>query len=378
MLTRLDLRNYKCFQDIQLSLAPLTLLAGGNASGKSTIIQSLVLLHQTIRQNEWSSLLILNGESICMGTVLDVVDKVNGRQSFEIGLSDENRTYEWIFKGERSGMSIPIEDLRIDNHRHPIDTLRFLLPPTIVDEDASFSKSLQGLTYITAERVGPREAYPLVDSAVAPVVGAKGEYTASVLYQGRDVEVLAELTLPNIPPTRLHQVEERMRLFFPGCGLEVVPVQKTNSVTLGLRTSLDTDFHRPIHVGFGLTQVLPIIVAALSAKKGDIILIENPEVHLHPSGQSRMGQFLAEVARTGVQVIVETHSDHILNGVRRFVREEKITPDKVEVYFFQNRAEIGAQVINPKIDKFGNFSEWPKGFFDQFDIDSNFFAGWGE
>ena len=66
-----------------------------------------------------------------------------------------------------------------------------------------------------------------------------------------------------------------MRIFFPGCGLAVQQVPQTNAVTLGLRTSPDTDFHRPIHAGFGLTQVLPIIVAALSAAEEDIILIEN-------------------------------------------------------------------------------------------------------
>ena len=378
MLTRLDLRNFKCFQDLQLPLAPLTLLAGGNASGKSTILQSLVLLHQTIRENEWSTRLILNGDSIRLGTVLDVVDKVNGRQSFAIGLTNATHSYQWVFSGERSNMSVVVEYLRIDNKMLSTDSLRFLMPPVEASENLSFCHSLLGLTYITAERVGPREVYPLVDRLVAPVVGAKGEYTASVLYQGRDENVLAELTLPTVPPTRLRQVEERMRAFFPGCGLVVEPVQKSNSVTLGLRTSTDTDFHRPIHVGFGLTQVLPIIVASLSANAGDIILIENPEVHLHPSGQAQMGQFLAEVAKAGVQVIVETHSDHVLNGIRRFVREERISPDEIAIHFFQQRTESGAQVISPQIDKFGSMSEWPEGFFDQFDKDANYFAGWGE
>ena len=81
------------------------------------------------------------------------------------------------------------------------------------------------------------------------------------------------------------------------------PVPQTNMVTLGLRTSGETGFHRPINVGFGLTQVLPIIVAALAAKEGDLLLIENPEVHLHPAGQAMMGEFLAEVAAAGVQVL---------------------------------------------------------------------------
>lgn len=130
-------------------------------------------------------------------------------------------------------------------------------------------------------------------------------------------------------------------------------------------------------MGFGLTQVFPIIVAALSAKAGDILLVENPEVHLHPAGQALMGQFLSQVAGAGIQVIVETHSDHILNGVRRAVKSEGLPPNQVAIHFFRPRTlEGGAQVISPQIDKTGNLDTWPDGFFDQFDKDMDFFAGW--
>lgn len=168
-----------------------------------------------------------------------------------------------------------------------------------------------------------------------------------------------------------------MRTFFPGCGLVVQQVPQANAVTLGLRTSDDTDFHRPIHVGFGLTQVLPIVVAALSARAGDILLIENPEVHLHPAGQALMGQFLADVAKAGVQVIVETHSDHVLNGIRRAVRAARLTPEQVAIHFFKLRSTEAPQVISPQLGNSGNIDTWPEGFFDQFDKDMNYFAGWG-
>ena len=119
-------------------------------------------------------------------------------------------------------------------------------------------------------------------------MGATGEYAISLLYSGGDENVLTGLEIEGVPATRLRQVEARMQSFFPGCGLVVEKVPHMNAVTLGIRTSEDTDFHRPINVGFGLTQVLPIIVAALSANKHDLLLIENPEVHLHPAGQALM------------------------------------------------------------------------------------------
>jgi predicted ATPase len=148
--------------------------------------------------------------------------------------------------------------------------------------------------------------------------------------------------------------------------------------TLGLRTSAAGEFHRPVHVGFGLTQVLPIIVAALTRKQQDLLLIENPEVHLHPAGQARMGRFLSQVAAAGVQVMIETHSDHVLNGIRRSVKDHIIGTDKVLIHFFRDRDQEGDQVVSPVVDQAGNLDAWPGGFFDQFDKDMNYFAGWGE
>jgi predicted ATPase len=358
----------------------LTLLSGSNASGKSSILQALVLLHQTMREHEWSTRLMLNGDTLKLGTVQDVVDKIHGRQTFEIALATDEHEYRWVFSGERSWMSLVIDCVEIDGNKTKLPKkLQYLLPHNQFQDytKSQFVRRLRTLTYITAERIGPREFYPLEERQNASVVGPAGEHAISLLYLGRDKKVLEKIEVQEIPPTRLRQVEARMQAFFPGCGLIVEKVPRVNAVTLGLRTSDDTDFHRPVNVGFGLTQVLPIIVAALSAGKGDILLIENPEVHLHPAGQALMGQFLADVARAGIQVVIETHSDHILNGIRRAVRAKRLTPEQVALHFFKPRSAKQAQVITPQMDSSGNIDVWPEGFFDQFDKDMNHFAGWG-
>lgn len=379
MLTRLDLQLFKCFELLRLPLAPLTLLSGANASGKSSVLQALVLLHQTMREHEWSTRLMLNGAAIRLGTVADVVDKVHGRHAFEIGVVDGDLSFEWTFTGERSEMSMAAGHVVVGGatYKEP-EVLRYLMPPEVDDSAISLANRLRSLTYITAERVGPREVYSLEDRQVAPVVGPMGEHSVSMLYWGRDEHVLDKLALPDVAPTRLRQVEGRMRTLFPGCGLVVQQVPQANAVTLGLRNSDDTDFHRPIHAGFGLTQILPIVVAALSAAKDDILLIENPEVHLHPAGQALMGQFLADVAHAGVQIIVETHSDHVLNGIRRSVKAAQLPAEEVAIHFFRPRSADAAQVLSPQLDSSGNVDTWPEGFFDQFDKDMNYFAGWGE
>ncbi|MBF0249683.1 MAG: DUF3696 domain-containing protein [Alphaproteobacteria bacterium] len=378
MLRTIRLQHFKCFETLKLPIADLTLLSGANASGKSSVLQGLVLLHQTMRNHEWSTRLVLNGDSIKLGAVADVVDKVYGRFAFEIGLADDEGIVGWRFSGERSQMSMVVDEVTINQTtKSAPEELQHMLPRDTDIKITSFINHIRNLTYLTAERVGPREFYLHDDPQVATSVGPSGEHAIGVLHSGRDEVVLDELVIDGIPPTRLRQVEARMQKFFPGCSLTVEIVPQANAVMLGLRTADDTGFHRPIHVGFGLTQVLPIIVAALSSGKDDIILIENPEVHLHPAGQALMGQFLAEVAQAGVQVIIETHSDHVLNGIRRVVRSG-MPPQKVAIHFFAPRSEGRAQVVSPQLDSKGNIDVWPRGFFDQFDKDVNYFAGWGD
>lgn len=379
MITQVNLKHFKCFELLKLPLTNLTLLSGENASGKSSILQALVLLHQTMREHEWSTRLMLNGNTLKLGTVADVVDKVHGRHAFEIGLREGGDSYSWGFSGDRSDMSLAIDSIDISGSvtTNP-KNLQFMFPDDSNNTAVNLANRIRGLTYITAERIGPREFYPLEDRQNACVVGPEGEYAISILHSGRDKKVLKGLEIDDVPATRLRQVEARMQAFFPGCGLAVEEVPRMNAVTLGLRTSEDTGFHRPVNVGFGLTQVLPIIVAALSANSHDILLIENPEVHLHPAGQALMGQFLADVASAGVQVIIETHSDHILNGIRRAVRSKILKPDQATLHFFRSRKDNQFQVISPQLDETGNVDIWPEGFFDQYDKDMNHFAGWDE
>ena len=382
MLTRIDLRHFKCFETLKLPLRPLTLLSGGNAAGKSSVIQALALLHQTMREHEWSQRLMLNGSAVRLGTVADVVDQVHGSRECVIELLDADISYRWTFTGEREDMTMAISRLGVDGveQRDPA-RLRNLLPASY--ENGPLAHCVRGLTYLTAERLGPREQYQLLDPHRVSLVGPQGEYAVSVLYSGRDLRVLEELVVAGVPPTRLQQVQERMAQLFPGCVLAIDRVPRVNAVTLGLRTSPDTDFQRPVHTGFGLTQALPIVVAALSADRGDLLVVENPEVHLHPAGQAQMGHFLAEAAGAGVQVLVETHSDHLLNGVRRSVKDGTLASEGVALHFFRPRQTGGTaataaepQVLSPTIDPEGNIDIWPDGFFDQFDKDMNYFAGW--
>ena len=379
MLTQLELRSFKCFEILRLPLAQLTLLTGLNASGKSSVLQALVLLHQTMREHEWSTRLALNGIGARLGAVADVVDEQSSKTDFGISLEDESNSCRWDFVGDRRDMSMQVQ--RVGVNRRTIEQpkeLRYLLPLHGRETVEPFASRIRDLSYVTAERLAPQDSYVLEDPHVVTDVGPRGEHALSVLHWGRDEPVLDQLTLSEVPPLRLRQVEARMRTLFPGCAIDLQQAPRATVVTLGLRTSDAEEFHRPVHTGFGLTQSLPVVVAVLSAAEGEILLVENPEVHLHPAGQARMGQFMADAARAGIQVIVETHSDHVLNGVRRAVKADILPAEQVAIHFFRPRSDEGSQVMSPVLDETGNIDDWPEGFFDQFDKDANYFAGWSE
>ena len=185
MLSLLELRNFKCFELLKLPLAPLTLLCGTNASGKSSVLQSLVLLHQTMRDQEWSTRLMLNGRVTQLGTVTDVVDQVHGRGRFDIGVIAYDTSCHWVFVGDRRDMSVAVDSVDLEGETRVSPTaLRHLLPTDANDAVKTMADRIRNLTYITAEREGPREVYPLEDQHAVHTVGPEGENSVSVLFRG--------------------------------------------------------------------------------------------------------------------------------------------------------------------------------------------------
>jgi predicted ATPase len=167
----------------------------------------------------------------------------------------------------------------------------------------------------------------------------------------------------------IDQVEAWMGEISPGTRLKIDAKSDVDLMSFQYSYG-DSNPYRPTNVGFGISYTLPIIVAALASKPGTIILIENPEAHLHPKGQVKMGELLALAASGGVQVVIETHSDHVLNGIRLAVHAGKIDPKDVQLHYFQRQnkeGQIMTDVVSPKIDRNGRIDRWPDGFFDEWD-----------
>ena len=384
MLTRLHLEQFKCFERLALPLAPLTLLTGLNAAGKSTVIQSMALLNQTIRENEWGECLLLNGNAVKLGTAGDVINNVKGRNSFTIGLESEDIRCDWTaVSSSRAALISEISEIRIGNVSYPLGSegevarearVRRLIPTNLTEPShiaaEQIAEQLRELTYIAAERIGPREVYEAFSEDEERTVGVQGERTAYYLFKHESTLTRESLRIAGTPPQLPRQTEAWLGEFFPGAGFKVEPVAGANLVVLSMRARHGSDFHRPQNVGYGLTHILPILAACMGAVEGRVILIDNPEAHLHPSGQAKIGAFLARIAASGVQLIVETHSDHVLNGMRRAVRDGMLKPDEVAIHFFTpapSGEEAHSKVVSPAINAQGHLDYWPAGFFDQFD-----------
>ena len=388
MFTEVDLRYFKCFETLKLPLRPLTLLAGANGSGKSSVLHALALLHQTMRERKHRDSLTLNGNVVRLGSAADVIDQVRGQGFCEIGMHDDETEYLWKFTPTNRNASLAVEKISIDGEdryrRHGSTSLRNFLPSDLLGngkQHEDFVLRMRRLSHLTAERIGTYEVYPTLSTEVVPVFGRRRKRGTNVLAFPIKKPVMENLSLMNAEQSCLRQVEVRMNQLFPEFKVELCPIFGSKTIQIGLRNNLNEDQLEPINVGSGMMQVLPIIVTALSARPRDVLMIEYPEMLLHGSGQSVMGMLLAEVASAGVQVLVETNSDHILSGIRRAVKDGLLSAEKTALYYFRPRTKSASdqipQVENLLIDPNGNIDWWPEGFFDQFDKEMHYLAGWG-
>jgi predicted ATPase len=388
MIDAIHLRHFKCFDSLDLPLRKLTLLTGLNSTGKSSAIQSLLSVHQTLQLPGPPPHLLLNGDFVSLGSVHDVLDRLTGRGQFEIGITSGDTRVMWEFDAaEKNLLTAPVSAARCYRTGQPVrEVLRNWYPPCEGEVVRSAASEIRQLLHVSTERIGPRDTYEAdVSASQGDRLGSKGEYTAWFLHKNEDLVVPLSLRLGDGQPQLKRQVERWMQQFFPGAGLRVSQVQVAGPplmelplMTLGFRTSIEDDFYRPQSVGYGLTHVLPILVGGLAAATGRMFIVENPEAHLHPAAQAQMASFLASVAAAGAQVIIESHSDHILNGLRRTVKEGVLTPDEVAIHYFQSRDSDShaARVTSPRINASGQINEWPVGFFDQLDRDLEALVSW--
>lgn len=364
MITNIRIKNYKAIKNIDIPLSPLTIFTGLNGLGKSSVLQSLLLMRQSFKDNSFKSGLFLRNEELLqMGL---------GKDVFSVGADpneDLSFDLEWDFEdnlklGFRVEMDKDVLPLNV------FDCSDILMLKT----RSLFSNNFQ---YLSANRIVPQVQYKTSTYFVDELnsLGKMGEYTAHYLAKNHNKSILnIELQHPNSKSdSLLDNVDAWLSEVSPGVKVSAEYHRELEVATLSYRFEQKddyTDAFKPTHVGFGLTYVLPVITALLMTDKGGLIIIENPESHLHPAGQSKIGHLCAIAAESGIQIIMETHSDHIVNGLRVAVKNKKISNDNASLYFFERDIKDinhETEVIPLYIDERGKIDEWPRGFMDEWE-----------
>jgi hypothetical protein len=224
------------------------------------------------------------------------------------------------------------------------------------------STYLQRLLVENTYYIGPLREYPqryyIASGEYPRDVGLRGEHTAEVIY---------------FDFRREDQQYERFRYWVREMGL--AHDVKISPVAEGLYTLSIIDPNVKIEVGladigFGASQLLPIIVEGIYAKTGSVLLVEQPEIHLHPKLQAALMDFLIEIAEEGKQVIVETHSEHLILRLQRRIAEGKLSHADVAIYYFEG-SENGSKITQVELNENGTIKTWPKGFFEE-DLEESF------
>jgi len=357
MIKKLLLNNFKCFRNIEIDMAPLNIFTGINSMGKSSVIQAFLLLRQAYDLNCLDKGIQLNGSLVNIGNGSDLLNRESDIEKIGIELVDSNQNFafEYVYNGESDFQKLVDTSLDLSSIN-----LGGLFRPNF--------------SYISAERIGPQRYYQQSYNDVyeKKQISSRGELF---------VDYLAELGLTQKVENKhvlhpevksdylLYQMEGWLSEISPGLKLDTQKFKEAGIV--GLTYGVGSEKYTPINVGFGISYVAPIILSLLKAIEGDVVVIENPEAHLHPKGQRKIGELIALSAQGGVQVIVETHSDHLLNGVRLAVKNNKIDSSSVRLnYFYLDKNESGKiyhTKKSPAILKDGRLSDWPEGFFDEWD-----------
>lgn len=348
MITKLHVQNYKCIQQGEFSLAPLTVLCGVNSGGKSSFLQALLLGEEALHTRQHEGLLDLM--RLSFGVKLF---------SFE-EIFNENAVEDFVAVGiQENGKEM---EVRFFQQLDESNEVRYEMLSALKPNDSRKIWYLGADRRITEHQVrGNQQNLSL---------GENYEYLAYILELGRNTKVPVDKQRNRGDATNIFlstQVNEWLDFLMPGSYVSGVSYGKDNMVSLLFDK---TKSYHKTNVGFGVSFTLPVLVAGLLAKKGDVLIVENPELHLHPKAQSNIMYFFERLARCGVQVLLETHSDHIVNGLQKIIVDSQcgLKAKDVLIYFFDKNAK--GQEIH--LDQNAELNHWPDEFMDQEDKDLYF------
>ena len=378
MISVLYLRDFKCFNQLDLPCARLTVLTGYNAAGKSTALHALLLMAQAVRCSPISDRVALNGDLVGLGSAGDVIRHGAGSRTIRLGARSETERIEWTLGYDRDLATRGFMSLKGVEYRSPLctESSDSRVVPGPASSDSELVGALEASVFVGPGRATQSLSYPIPRTSwhERGDVGTNGEYAAFWYLECADDEVDSLRRHRRDPDARTvrSQVEDWINEFFPGARVSADRLTTEAPVQLTFRLG-GGSWVPPANVGYGLGYAFPMLVTMLTAEPNSVVVIDSAEAHLHPRAQSAVGRFLGQMAGAGLQLFVETHSDHLLNGIRLAVRDGLVRPNDIALHFFG--AESG-RVTSLDIDNNGAVSDWPEGFFDQAERDLAMLSGW--
>lgn len=350
MLSTITIEGFKRFANESFPLRPLTVLAGMNGTGKTSVIHALLLMHEACRRQD--GYIELNGPyDLELGNFSNL-QNWDAPECMRFGTTTAaNLNAAWQVSGNPTDLFAKVERTG--------------------QLSEIFSRQGRLFQYLAAERLGPRVISSCAALPLAMLnTGHRGQFCAQLFHGEDKLEIDVRRCTPDTSETDSRllrwQTERWLSRIARPIEIDTEALPIAGAAALQFRVP-GGDWVRPTNMGFGVSYALPIILAGLIADEGGLLIVENPEAHLHPSGQSEMGRFLASLSAAGVQVLVETHSDHVLNGIRRAIGEYRILKAEHAILHFFGHDQIAPHTL--EFTERGGVSEWPVGFFDQFQID---------
>ncbi|MBV9231711.1 MAG: AAA family ATPase [Chloroflexi bacterium] len=406
-ITRITVAGFKSIhQEKSIEIRPLTILAGANSSGKSSMMQPLLLLKQTLEAPYDPGALLLNGPNVRFTSVDQLLYRTsNGYpvESFHVGIEVnigsvvKVKTYFSRSKNkridvERTTYYFDEENFHLYNGMSPDEiqavfgemlttgvniepgklksrvTLKrdrcFLSPVVEVDDrlivplptlsSSVIEQSIRQVIHLPGWRGTPERNYP-VTAVGSAFPGTFENYVASIIeqWQADQIDKLREVN------------RDLARLGLAG-GVVAHTIDDTQVELLVTRYRNIPDGSEDMvsiaDVGLGISQTLPVIVALHTADEGQLVYLEQPEIHLHPRAQSAMAEVLADAAMQGARLVVETHSSLLLLGIQTLVAEGKLPPEMVKLHWFKLLDDGSTEIISADLDETGAFGDWPEDF----------------
>lgn len=392
MLKNIKFDNFKCLTGKSFDLDKVNIFTGYNGRGKSSVMQAILMLSQSVRKDDLTSFkyLHVNGDWVKLGDFDELLaDENNYGFNLSMTLSDSTTDHRVLLRYEmfddyKIGV---LKKCEIDGEDY-FDTLSSISSNGDENKgksDAGDLKQLpvflynhfwsQNLHYVSADRQGPVNFVAREEVPEFFRVGADGSQTINTLSSYHDSvdnkmnvdsNDISKYDLLTAVTNWVSEIMNGGSVRVEGLSSKEKMGNQKKSTILKLNFDVKNEGHDypSYNVGFGYSYILSIVVTALIAKSGDIVIIENPEAHLHPEAQTRLTFLLAKLGARGVQVFVETHSEHVINGFRLAALKEEyeLKSDDIRIFFFDQ----DFSKVDLTIEKTGRIPNWPVRFFDQY------------